>query len=144
MAMNQLFSLCSGFAVVGWALLIFLPRWRWTERLVISGYWSLALSVIYLLLIARFMPGAEGGFGSLSEVRAFFAVDALLLAGWVHYLAFDLLAGALEVRQAKATGIPHLLVVPALVLTFLLGPIGLLVFFAVKSVRQRTMASVNS
>ena len=144
MTMEQLFSTASTFAVIGWALLIFLPRWRWTERLVISGYWSLALCLVYLVLIVLFMPGAEGGFGSLAEVRTFFTVDALLLAGWVHYLAFDLFVGAIEVRQAKAAAIRHLLVVPALVLTFLLGPIGLLVFFVVKSIRQRSLAEATS
>lgn len=142
--MDQLFSICSGLAVVGWALLIFLPRWRWTERLVLSGWWSLALSAVYLFLIVRFMPGAAGGFGSIAEVRAFFGLDALLVAGWVHYLAFDLLIGAFEVRQAKEHGIPHLLVIPALVFTFLLGPIGLLLFFIIKSVRQRKLTGVTS
>lgn len=143
MTMEQAFSLCSGFAVAGWLLLLLLPRWRWTERLVLSGFWSLLLSVVYLFLIVRYMPGAEGGFGSIAEVRAFFGYDALLLAGWVHYLAFDLLIGVFEVMQAKSHGIPHLLVVPALVLTFLFGPIGLILFFIIKSVRQRKLAEVT-
>jgi hypothetical protein len=142
MTMDQLFSSCSSFAVVGWLLLLFLPRWRWTERLVVSGGWSLALSVVYLFLIVRFMPGAAGGFGSIAEVRMFFGQDALLVAGWVHYLAFDLLVGAFEVKQAKEHGIPHLLVIPALILTFLLGPIGLLFFFVVKFVRLKKLAGV--
>jgi hypothetical protein len=140
--MNLLFSLSSGFAFVGWLLLLFLPRWRWTERLVLRGFWSLLLSALYLFLVVRFMPGAQGGFGSLAEVRALFGADALPLAGWVHYLAFDLLIGALEVRQAKELAIPHLLVVPALLLTFFLGPVGLVLFFVIKSVRQRSIAEV--
>jgi hypothetical protein len=140
--MNLLFSISSGFAFAGWLLLLFLPRWRWTERLVLSGFWSLVLSALYLFLVVRFMPGAQGGFGSIAEVRALFGADALLLAGWVHYLAFDLLVGALEVRQAKESAIPHLLIVPALLLTFFLGPVGLLLFFLIKSVRQRRIAKV--
>ncbi len=144
MTMGQLFSICSGFAVVGWLLLLFLPRWRWTERLVLSGWWSLLLSMVYLFMIVRFMPGSKGGFGSIAEVRALFGQDALLLAGWVHYLAFDLLVGVLEVRQAKESGIPHLLVIPALIFTFLLGPIGLILFFIIKAVRERKLAGVIS
>ncbi len=50
----------------------------------------------------------------------------LLLAGWVHFLAFDLLVGAWEVRDARRVGITHLLVVPCLLLTFMAGPVGLL------------------
>jgi len=142
MTMEQLFSICSSFAVVGWLLLLVLPRWRWTERLVLSGAWSLALSAVYLVAIVLYMPGAAGGFGSLAEVRTLFGHDGMLLAGWVHYLAFDLLVGAFEVRQAKAADIPHLLLIPVLILTFLLGPIGLLLFFIVKAVRQRKVSTV--
>lgn len=140
--MAQLFSVCSTFAMLGWLLLVVAPRWRWTERLVVSGAWSLLLSLIYLVLIAIHFPGSEGGFGSLAEVRQLFTVDALLLAGWVHYLAFDLLVGALEVRQAKEFGLPHLLLVPVLLLTFFLGPIGLLGFFTIKSIYRRRLAEV--
>lgn len=142
MTLEQTFSICSSFAAAGWLLLIFLPRWRGTERLVVSGFWSLALSIVYFVLVVRFMPGAEGGFGSLDEVRALFGVEALLLAGWVHYLAFDLLVGAIEMKQAKEAGIPHLLMVPVLLLTFLLGPIGLVAFFVVKSIRLKKLAEV--
>ena len=143
MTLAQTFSICSTFAAAGWLLLIVLPRWRVTERLVISGFWSIVLSVVYLVLVVRYMPGAEGGFGSLEEVRALFGVEALLLAGWVHYLAFDLLAGAIEMKQAKEAGIPHLLMVPVLLLTFFLGPIGLVVFLIVKSIRLRRVAEVT-
>ena len=143
MTLAQTFSICSTFAAAGWLLLIVLPRWRVTERLVISGFWSIALSVVYLVLVVRYMPGAEGGFGSLEEVRALFGVEALLLAGWVHYLAFDLLAGEIEMKQAKEAGIPHLLMVPVLLLTFFLGPIGLVVFLIVKSIRLRRVAEVT-
>jgi hypothetical protein len=55
-----------------------------------------------------------------------------LLAGWTHYLAFDLFIGGWEVRDAQRRGIPHLLIVPALVLTFLLGPAGLLFYLAIR------------
>ena len=51
-----------------------------------------------------------------------------LLAGWVHYLCFDLAVGAWALRDAQRRGLPHLLLVPALVLTFLLGPVGLLLY----------------
>jgi hypothetical protein len=142
MAMNQLFSFCSTFALLGWILLLVAPRWKWTRVLVLSGAWSLVLSLVYLVLAVRFMPGAAGGFGSIAEVRTLFSHDALLLAGWVHYLAFDLLVGAFEVRQAIERGIPHLLLVPVLVLTFLLGPVGLLLFFVIRSVRQKRLAEV--
>jgi hypothetical protein len=93
------------------------------------------LAVVYIVLIAAALPGSEGGFSSLAGVSALFDNPWLLLAGWTHYLAFDLFVGGWEVRDAQSRGIPHLLVVPALVLTFLFGPAGLLLYLAIRQSR---------
>ena len=84
MSPEQIFSICSIVAMIGWLLLIVAPRWRVTERIVISGIWSLILSLVYFILIAIHFPGAEGGFGTLDEVATLFNNRHLLLAGWVH------------------------------------------------------------
>jgi hypothetical protein len=141
--MNELFLLCNGFAIVGWILLAAAPRWHWTNRLVVSGVWSVALAVVYTALVASALPGAEGSFDSIAGVRALFGNDALLTAGWVHYLAFDLMVGALEVRIANRDGIPHIIVIPILFMTLMLGPIGLLAFFATKSIRDGRITDVT-
>ena len=140
--MDQLFGLCNLFAIAGWLLMLVAPAWRWTERLVLSGAWSVLLSLVYVVLVLSFMPGAEGGFGSIAEVRALFASDPVLVAGWVHYLAFDLFVGACALRQARQIGIPHLMMIPILFAIFMLGPLGLALFFAAKSVRQKRAAAV--
>jgi hypothetical protein len=119
-------------------VLILAPRWR-HGRLAAGVGIPLAISVVYAVLIARHLPSADGGFGSLAEVTRLFANPALLLAGWVHYLAFDLFIGGWEVRDAGRHGVPHLVVIPCLVLTFMLGPIGLLTYFAVRTWRTRTV-----
>ena len=75
-----------------------------------------------------FWSRAPGGFGSLAEVMALFTMPEIALAGWIHYLAFDLFVGAWEVRTARREGIAFLLVLPCLVLTFLFGPAGFLAF----------------
>jgi hypothetical protein len=93
----------------------------------------LLLAVIYVALVAATLGRSEGGFSSLAGVRALFDNPWALLAGWTHYLAFDLFIGGWEVRDAQQRGIPHLLVVPALVLTFLFGPAGLLLYLAIRS-----------
>jgi hypothetical protein len=84
--------------------------------------------------------GADGGFGSLADVATLFSKQELLLAGWVHYLCFDLFIGAWEVRDSQRHGTPHLLVIPCLLMTFMLGPIGLLFYFAIRSVKTGTLS----
>ena len=63
-----------------------------------------------MALIFSNIQGAEGGFGSLADVATLFQKQELLLAGWIHYLAFDLFIGAWETRDAARNQIPHLVV----------------------------------
>lgn len=135
---ERLFQIAGAITMPGWALLVLLPRWKYSARLVCGAVIPALLGVLYVSLFARFGPGAEGGFGTLAEVRQLFAEPFLLLVGWIHYLAFDLFVGAWEVRDAQKHGVPHLLVVPCLVLTLMLGPTGLLVYLVIRAVRVRS------
>jgi hypothetical protein len=139
MSPEQIFSLCGMLATAGWLLLVFLPRWRWTARLVCPVVIPLLLALIYLWLVATTFGRTPGGFGSLAEVSLLFQNPRALLAGWIHYLAFDLFVGSWEVRDARRVGIHHLLVVPCLVLTFLFGPVGLLFYFALRAGLRRKL-----
>jgi len=134
---EAVFSMASAAVLPGWLLLVLAPRWRWTARLVSAVLIPGLLAVLYAAIIAARWGGAEGGFSSLADVQKLFVDPWILLAGWVHYLVFDLFIGAWEVRDAQRLGIPHLLVVPCLVLTFLFGPVGLLLYGIVRAVRTR-------
>ena len=123
----------------GWLLLIFLPRWKWSARVIAGVLIPLLLALIYLYLIVTHFRGSEGNFNSLAEVLKLFQNPYNLLAGWVHYLAFDLFIGSWEVRDSRRLGIHHLLVVPCLVLTFLFGPVGLLLYFALRWFMKRRL-----
>lgn len=131
MTAEQLFSILNLMTVAAWLPLVCLPRVRWTSTLLPVAM-PLLLAVIYVVLVGATLPRSDGGFSSLAGVRALFDNPWTLLAGWTHYLAFDLFIGGWEVRDAQRRGIRHLLIVPALVLTFLLGPAGLLLYLATR------------
>jgi hypothetical protein len=133
---ETLFNSSSNLAMAGWALLVFAPRWRWSQRTA-SVIIPLTLAIAYLVLIVHYFAKSPGGFGTLAQVAQLFQNPWLLLAGWMHYLAFDLFLGAWQARQAQRLGISHFLVVPCLLLTLLFGPIGLLVFCTIRSVVRR-------
>jgi hypothetical protein len=137
MTPETLFSICSTLVLPGWLLLVVAPRWKRTARLVSAVLVPLLLALVYLYLVASHFWSSQGGFGSLAEVAQLFQNPYNLLAGWVHYLAFDLFVGSWEVRDAQREGINHLLVVPCLILTFLLGPVGLLLYFALRFALKR-------
>lgn len=125
---ETLFSICGNAVLPGWLLLVFAPRWKWTVRLIASVLLPGLMAVVYIYLIATNIGKAEGGFGSLAGVAALFQNRNLLLAGWVHYLAFDLFVGCWEVRDAQRLGVRHGFVIPCLALTLMLGPAGLLLY----------------
>jgi hypothetical protein len=138
MNLETLFSIAGTLVLPGWALLIFLPRWKWTARLIAAVLIPGILALLYVYLVVVHFFAAEGGFGSLADVALLFQEPAVLLAGWVHYLAFDLFIGAWEVRDAQRVDVHHLFVVPCLVLTFMLGPAGLLLYLLLRgSLRKK-------
>jgi hypothetical protein len=65
-------------------------------------------------------------------VSVLFRSPYALLAGWIHYLAFDLFTGAWEARDAAQAGISRWLVAPCLLLTFLFGPAGLALYLLLR------------
>ncbi|MDJ0522314.1 MAG: ABA4-like family protein [Planctomycetota bacterium] len=140
MPLETLFSLAGGLAMAGWIVLAVAPRWALGSHLVAPVVVTGLLGLAYAVLIVRGLPGAEGGFGSLAEVAKLFQDETLLLAGWIHYLAFDLFVGAWEVRDAQRLGIHHGLVLPCLLLTLMLGPVGLLLYLALRSRKEVRVA----
>jgi len=139
---DTLFQLSGPLAMAGWLALAASPFAPRMTQLAAGLVIPVILSLGYTALILANWSGAEGGFNSLPDVMLLFTNPALALAGWVHFLAFDLFVGAWEVRTARREAIPHLLVLPCLVLTFLFGPIGLLVFLGLRFVYGRFATQV--
>jgi hypothetical protein len=140
MTPDAIFSLVNTVALVSWVLLMILPRQVWVTRWIAGLGVPMALAALYAGLIATNWAGSRGGFSTLPDVAQLFTNRWLLLAGWIHYLCFDLLVGAWEVQDARHRGMPHLLVVPCLLLTFLFGPAGWLLYRGLSSAHARAAA----
>lgn len=137
MSPDTLFPFANMTALAGWAALLaspFIPR---LSDAFASTVVPLLLSVAYAGLILAFWSGAQGGFDTLANVALLFQTPEMLLAGWLHYLAFDLFVGAWIVRTARSEAVSFILVVPCLALTFMFGPVGYLLFSAIRAVRLR-------
>jgi hypothetical protein len=143
MSADFLFQVANTSALIGWLVLLGSPLHPVGADRIAGLIIPLLLSVAYAGLILAFWTSGEGGFGSLDEVAQLFQTRALLLAGWIHYLAFDLFVGAWIVRAARAEAVPFYLVVPCLVLTFLFGPAGFLAFTSIRAARTGRAAAAN-
>lgn len=143
MSLETLFSLCSGLAMLGWLGLVLAPKSDLARRIYPSVVAPVLLGLVYGYLMISFQGDApaEGGFGTLEEVKALFSIDALLLAGWIHYLAFDLFVGAWIVRDGQDHQINHFLLLPCLFFTLMAGPFGLLLYLGLRAVKGHRITS---
>lgn len=142
------FSLAGLLAMIGWGGLVLatfvkpVRDYAWPAATFVI---PALLGVAYILLIQEGMRAADGGgFGLIAEVRALFANDAALAAGWLHYLAFDLFVGSWIAREGLRSGVPGVLLIPCFALTFLFGPAGLLLFFAFRFAFNRHLVSESN
>lgn len=135
MTADFLFSLANPTALLGWIILGVGIVWNkpFLRDEIAGRVWPLGLSVLYTILIGAFFFKAEGGFDTLANVQKLFTFPWAALAGWVHYLAFDLFIGAVISRDIMKFGISRLFLIVLLPLTFMFGPIGYLGFVIVRT-----------
>ena len=135
MNLERLFSLAGIVVLPCWLLLAIVPSWRWTQRLS-TFIVPLLIAAVYVALLLH--PRTAGaGFSSLAQVSLLFSSPYALLAGWIHYLAFDLFTGAWEARDAASLGLSRWLVLPCLFLTFMFGPLGLALYLLLRFALRR-------
>ncbi len=146
---HALFAFTNIWAALAWVLLLFFPRKPLTHSAIMYLGVGL-LCFTYLVLFATVMGGlvdplqgpgsAEASFTSIEGIRAFFGSDGGVVIGWTHYLAFDLFTGMWISRDADAKDFSRLLQLPFLLLTFLVGPIGLFCWLVVRERKARAAA----
>ncbi|MEX0287624.1 MAG: ABA4-like family protein [Flavobacteriaceae bacterium] len=137
MTTATVFTVANFMAMPMWLLMILFPKWKLTKRLIDFKVIPLLLSALYALYI--YLSVQEGGgldFGSLASVMELFTNENAVLAGWVHYLAFDLLVGMWMLNQNKNLGIHQLLMAVCLFGTFMLGPVGFLAFTMIRTFKK--------
>jgi hypothetical protein len=144
MSPDSIFQICSTIAMVGWiVLLIISPFWSGFDKFLIGIIIALFTIVYAWLIFQVFGPADFGKFGSLNGVMELFTDKTAVTAGWVHYLAFDLLTGIWIKKNALKYNIHHLVLIPCLLLTFILGPIGLLLYLLVRSIKTKQYFAAN-
>lgn len=125
---DLIFRMCSVAALASWVMLIAAPRWKLLPQIIRWGVLTL-MAVLYSVLIAVYFFRVEGGgFSSLAALQALFTSREVALAGWVHYLAFDLFVGLWIAEKSDDFGIARIVQAPVLVITFMFGPLGFLMF----------------
>jgi hypothetical protein len=134
--MASLFRFCSFLVIPFWLLMILVPRWQWTKRIVHSPLVSAAAAALYAALVlprlGEIWPAVSRP--TLSGVAALLGSPAGATIAWVHFLAFDLFVGRWIYLDSQDRQISAWLMAPVLLLTLMLGPAGFLLYLIVRSV----------
>lgn len=143
MSPENIFKLCSTIALAGWVIIIFIPFWKSSDRFITGVIVTLFCIVYAWLIFSNFKFSDVQKFNSLQGVMQLFTNPSMVTAGWIHYLAFDLMTGLFISRNARMHNINHWLVVPCLFFTFVLGPVGLLLYFILRIIITKKYFSAN-
>ena len=139
MTPSDVFSISNTMALPMWLLMIILPKWKVTRFLIDYKIIPLLLAVVYAIYIVMAMlDGPAMDFGSLESVMTLFTSEEAVLAGWVHYLVFDLLVGMWMLDQNKGLQLHPIIMAPCLILTFMLGPVGFLLFMGIRTTKLKS------
>jgi hypothetical protein len=143
MTPSEIFSISNSVIFIGWVLLIILPKWRYTQSIILNGL-LVVFGILYSFLLFKDIGELSAdSFGTLAKLKLLFQSDTAVLAGWVHYLIFDLFVGAYIVRKSVEIGLPRIAYTCILPFALMCGPIGYLIFVIAKTFKVKTLIEVN-
>ena len=140
--MEIVFKLGNLLVLPFWVLMIFTPRWRWTERVMKNSLVIALPALLYTLLV---VPRLLEIFPALLRPELHTIVALLgspegATIGWTHFLAFDLFVGQWIYRDSRLRNFNVWLMGPILFLTLMLGPVGFLLYLITKQSIQRVQS----
>lgn len=127
---NLLFTIANSAIILAWLPLLVAPTKQFTQRLIQFPFVPFVLSFFYLYFLLKDGGLGEADFSSLEGILVLFhqATPEAAAAGWMHYLAFDFWVGCWLLRDAQKRALPHALILFPLLCTFMLGPVGILLY----------------
>ncbi len=142
MTPDQVFQLASALVMPQWLLMAVAPRWFVTQFLIKSFLIPVLLACVYAWYLFSGGPVDFMAFSTLQGIKGMFQAggDAVMLAGWIHYLAFDLIAGSVVLRDAHERSIPHGWVVVPMLFCFMLGPVGILLYWIIRTIKTQKLS----
>jgi len=123
---TTLFDFSNLFVLPFWALMIFLPKWGVTKRVMSSYLPFVVLAGLYLyLFISSVTPENAQALANpkLADIAQFFADERAAATGWTHFLVLDLFVGRWVYWEGQRTGV---WTIHSIALCLFAGPLGLL------------------
>jgi hypothetical protein len=121
-----------------WFLMIALPHWRGTQKVMRGRLSVVPLLAAYAVLVVPHLPELlelliRSEPLRLRELAEALARPEVALVAWIHFLAFDLFVGRWAYRDSRERAISAWFMAPVLLLMLLAGPLGLLLYLVLRT-----------
>lgn len=140
---NTLFLLANTIVMPAWFLLWLAPSSTLTQKLIYSYLYPMVLGLSYTVLLLLSFANAGSfdadAFSTVEGLQAMFSSPGALVAGWMHYLLFDLFVGMWIARDALRLSIAQWVVFVPLFFTLMAGPFGLVLYLLIRWRYTRTL-----
>lgn len=140
--METIFQLSNALVMPFWLLMILLPHWQWTKRIIGSLWVTVPAALLYALLVVPTMPALLGELANptLGSIAALLGTPEGATIGWIHFLAFDLFVGRWAYLDSREHGFTAWVISPVLFFILMFGPFGLLLYLAARAILRRRAA----
>jgi Domain of unknown function (DUF4281) len=141
---TQIFNIANLFVLPFWALMILLPNWGITRKVMESYLPFIALAGLYIyLFVASITPESAQALANptLADIARFFSDETAAATGWIHFLVMDLFVGRWIYWEGQKTGV---FTTHSLALSLFAGPMGLLSHILTSWITQKFFSSENS
>lgn len=137
-----IFALSNLIVMPFWLLMIALPHWKATKRIIDSPWIVAPVAILYAVLV---LPQAGGLFGSLANptldgIASLIGMPEGAVIGWAHFLAFDLFVGRWAYLDSREREISALIMAPVLFFVLMLGPVGFLAYLIVRTIVESSQS----
>ena len=121
-----------------WLILIFFPQSNICKYLVTSIFPIFILSGAYVFILYK---SYLNSFDFISNFDLYIGIESLsdlftnksfLIMFWIHFVSINLFTGGWIVRDSQRLGINKILLILPLVITYLIGPLGLFIYWLIK------------
>ena len=136
---NDMFYLWINIGVLPfWLLIIFFPQSHLCKYLATSIFPIFLLSAAYIFILYQAYIGSFDFIGNfnlylgLSYVSELFRDDLYLLMFWTHFVAVNLFIGGWILKDSNKFGINKFVLAFPLILTYLIGPLGILFYWIIR------------
>lgn len=144
MSPETIFHLSNSIALLGWILLIVIsPFWLSFDKPLIGIVIALFALTYFWLLAQNFRFSDMEKFNTLDGVMELFTSKIAVTTAWLHFLAFDLLAGIWIKKNAMQHGIKHWILLPCFFFTFMIGPVGVLLYLIIRTIHTKQYFADN-